>query len=302
MKHSAIILAAVVLTGCTLDNRHDFDVDYAIEFQPAMYMHSAPSDTESYPEGQDFGVSVWVLPDGYCWDEDSEKAEDYALACCIACEGDGSWTMTDMLWPAKYERLTFIAYSPFEEASGCDRTDGVLWTDVDIMEDQTDLLYTDPLADMSKTECGGVVTLPFRHAMCLVDFRVKNRVEKGEKIVVKKITIDAVRNRGEFRSLMEPAWNLEDSMVPVVFYEGRYDTGWLPEPIGSEWLFLPQELDTNVAVEYEYVHSTGSKLFMDLKTVPLKTVLEAGKRYTFTLSVGIDDVRFLEELIEDRIR
>lgn len=40
---------------------------------------------------------------------------------------------------------------------------------------------------------------------------------------------------------------------------------------------------------------------MNLSTVSLKTALEAGMKYTFTLSIGIDDVKFLTELIEHRM-
>lgn len=303
MKPSVIILAAMMVAGCTIDRGQDFDVDYKIEFQPAMYMHSAPSDVETYPESQDFGVSAWVLPEGMYWEDDSEEAEVFAALSCISCDESGRWKMSDGKgWPTKYERLTFIAYSPYEELCACNQTEGIVWTGVDMTKNHTDLLYTEPLEDMCKMHCGGVVTLPFRHAMCIVDFRIKNRVAEDEHIIVKKITMDAVRTKGDFRSAADPVWSLGDQMSPIVIYEGEYDTDGLPEPIGDERLFIPQGLDTEVTVAYDYVHASGSGLVMNLKTVPLKTVLEPGKRYTFTLSVGIDDVKFLTELIEDRIR
>jgi hypothetical protein len=34
----------------------------------------------------------------------------------------------------------------------------------------------------------------------------------------------------------------------------------------------------------------------------MKTTLENGRDYTYTLSVGIDDVKFLQELIEDKLK
>lgn len=301
MKTKLLILVSVLLAGCTFDRKDDFDVDYAIEFQPAMYMHSAPSDTEAYPEGQEFGVSAWVLPEDCRWEEDCADAEEYMSSSCLSCDGNGRWmSQGQEVWPSKDERLTFLAYSPYRESCRCDRSEGVVW-DVNVLENQTDLLYTEPVGDMSKLECGGVVTLPFRHALCLVDFRVKHRVEPGHKIIVKKITVDRVCNQGTFRSLAEPMWEIDESMAPLEIYEGSYEVGELPEYLGREWLLIPQDLDTQVTVEYEYEHVHGGGLKMNLSTVSLKTALEAGMKYTFTLSIGIDDVKFLTELIEHRM-
>lgn len=302
MKKIVFISAAIIMASCSLDRKEDFDVDYAIGFQPAMYMHAAPSDMDTYPAEQDFGVSAWSLPEGLSWADDCSEAQDYLSMCCASCDEDGSWSLKeDAFWPSKEERLTILAYSPYEAACTCDKKDGIVWTDVDITRNKTDLLFTEPLQDLSKMDCGGTVTLPFKHALCLVDFRVKHHVGDEDKITVKKIVIDEVHNSGSFRSLAEPAWVLNDSMASLMIYEGNYVADALPVPIGREWMVIPQALDTQVTVEYEYAHPYGGHLEMKLKTVPLLTRLISGQRYTFTLTIGIDDVKFLTELIEDRI-
>jgi hypothetical protein len=66
---------------------------------------------------------------------------------------------------------------------------------------------------------------------------------------------------------------------------------------------LPQVLDTYVTVEFDYTTFAGTTITQTLKTTnPIKTALQPGRTYTYTLSVGIDDVLFLQELIEEEMR
>ena len=171
-------------------------------------------------------------------------------------------------------------------------------TNVDVLEDQTDLLYTEPLADMDKTDCGGVVTVPFRHALCSMNFRVKNRVADNEKIIIKKIILDAARHCGDFRSMPDPRWTLDARTARFVFFEGDYQTGHQPSEIGDNILMIPQALETPVTVVYEFVTHAGTSITQELKTTLLQKELLPGKNYTFTITVGIDDVKFLVEIIE----
>ena len=68
-------------------------------------------------------------------------------------------------------------------------------------------------------------------------------------------------------------------------------------------LMLPQALNTYVTVEFEYINFDGGTISQTLQTAsPLKTVLQPGYNYTYTLSVGIDDVLFLQEVIEEEMR
>ena len=76
----------------------------------------------------------------------------------------------------------------------------------------------------------------------------------------------------------------------------------MPEPIGTVWLMVPQKLDTKISVEFQYTTFANTTITQVIKTVPMKTTLENGRDYTYTLSVGIDDVKFLQELIEDKLK
>ena len=169
-----------------------------------------------------------------------------------------------------------------------------------MLTSQADLLYSEPQADMDKVDRHGVVVLPFKHALAQVDFCVKNRVFKEEEIIIKSIRIDEVKHRGSFTSLPQPSWKVEDAETPLMFFEGEQATSNNAEPIGRRWNVVPQELSTRVTVEYEYRTAANTGFTLKLKTCDLETNLKPGRHYTYTLSVGIDDVKFLLEIIEDR--
>ena len=303
MKKTILISSALLLTGCLLDRQDAYDVDYVMEFQPAMLMHVSGEESECFPPGQSIAVRAWELPEQDSWKEAASSAQEFLPLTEILPFADGkTWGFEDpVLWPQRHKRLTFLAYSPFDAGAGCDAETGVSFLDVDVVGNPVDLLYTDPVEDVDKMECGGTVVLPFRHALCSMNFKIKNRVQTQEQIVVKNITLENVNYKGDFHSLLSPQWTLESERTSFVFFEGEYQTGHLPEDIGQRYLMVPQSLDTQVKVEYDFFTEQGTFISQKLSTVSMRTVLEPGVNYSFTLSVGIDDVIFLVEIIEDSL-
>lgn len=295
-------MAALLLSaGCTLDRTNDYDPEVELSFHPEMYLAAKSDINEEYPDTQPFAVCAWTLSRNSAWSENSSEAVMY-LDNETAHPGDNGYRLSEpTLWPSKKERLNVIAYTPVEAFTSCTKENGAECT-YDILESQTDLLYTDPQADLDKMECGGLVQLPFRHALCKVAFEVKNRVAKNEEIIVKSIRIDGVKHRGGFASLPQPTWTTEDDTTPLLFFEGEQETENTPAEIGRSWYIIPQDLSTKVTVEYEYRTAADTGFTLTLKTCDLQTKLEPGRQYTYTLSVGIDDVKFLLEIIEDRFK
>lgn len=302
-KLCAYASVLLMIAACAVDRNDGYDHEVSLAFHPAMHMHVKSDAPESYPQDQTFGVTVWSLPEGEDWAAGADDGDIYMESECPAPQEGTLWLpAADMVWPASGNRLTAIGYSPSDAFGGCSASDGVTLAGFDVLQDQTDLLYTDPQADMDKIECGGVVPMPFRHALAQVSFRVKNRVAADEAIIVRSIRIDDAAHKGNFSSLALPQWTPSGEGTAFAFFEGEHETGPLPEEIGRVWKMIPQTLATNVTVEYEYRTAAGTGFSATLKTCPLQTTLEPGRHYTYTLSVGIDDVKFLQEIIEHRFR
>lgn len=309
-----IFTAFAFLAGCTIDSPIIYDPDLRLLFQPQMYMHISSSEqVECFPEDQDIAVCAWTSEKE--WLELTRAyAQDVVITDTIrkVQVTDRLWGFEEaVLWPKKNQVLSFTAYSPYEADCKVNKNKGVQWSTDNVLEDQIDLLYSHMDMDRSNNVDGNVVQMCFNHAMCQVDFRVKNRVDntgaldalnRPDKITVKKITIDGVKYKGSFASLPSAEWTLAEDKVALPIYEGLFLTSGVPEPIGTSWMMLPQKLETVVTVEFQYTTFANTTITQVLKTVPMKTNLEPGRKYIYTLSVGIDDVKFLQELIEEDLK
>lgn len=307
-----IFVAMLLLAGCTIEAPIVYDPELRLVFLPEVYRHLTDEDETVYPETQDFYVCAWS--------EDKEWLElsrAYSQEVVITDTlrktqaTDVLWAFgQNVMWPSKNQPLSFSAYSPCDEQCAVSQDKGVQWS-TDVLQEQVDLLYSHVEVDRRGNVDGNVVHLPFSHALCQLRFRVKNRVDntgaldplnRPDKITVNKITIDGVKHSGSFCSLPSPQWTLDDDKAPLPVFEGTYQTAGVPEPIGTAWLMVPQEFDTAITVDFCYTTFANTTITQVIKTVPLKTRLENGRDYIYTLSVGIDDVKFLQELIEDKLK
>lgn len=309
MKNTLYIVAVLMLAACTHDEPLEYNPDLALMFQPSMYMHVSDDDVEGFTEDMDFAVRAWSLPRGVKWGDSSASANDY-LPTSVAVyknlaksDGDNAadklWSLSDRVeWPDAGTTLTFIAYSPADAACECDQTNGVTCV-MDAATEQTDILYTKPCIDREKTTDGGIVPLVFKHALCRIDLRAVHRVMDGEKITIKKITIDEVLHKGTFTSLPAPQWKLDDSYKPFVLFEGFEEVAATPTAVGRYLFLPPQKLATSLTVEFEYTTAMQTTIPQKLQTKLISTQLKPGRTYTYTLSIGPDDVKFLQEVIRD---
>lgn len=292
----------MALAGCTQDRKNVYDPEMQLLFHPVMYVPTKTEASNDYPADQPFSVNVWTLDKDQHWNSGSQTADLYMSDAQVHKNDLENWSLMDeTLWPTRDKSITVIAYSPSEAFEGCSSTEGAVAT-YDMGLDQADLLYTEPQRDLDKVECGGVVVLPFKHALSQLKFQVKNRVNKSEEIIIKSITVDQVISLGTFSSLPEPEWVLADDKMSLSVFEGEQLTRSVPQPIGSTWNVIPQLLNTVVTVEYEYRTASDTGFTQTLKTCEMCTDLEQGRQYNYTLSVGIDEVQFLLEIIEERFK
>ena len=328
MRNSVCLLFFLaLLSGCAKHSPAVYDPVLSLYVQPGVYRQVSEGLADEFSVKQDLAVSGWSLENWKNWERFSSDAVNWLELSRASANAvyltdkldpiqvkDTLWTFyEDVKWPSKDLMLTFLAYSPYKAPCECSLEHGVSWRVDDIMNEQVDLLYADMRIDNRTNFSSNVLNLCFEHALCRIDFRIKNRVDNDgdasldknpDEIRVKSISIDDVKYSGSFRSRSQQQWDLRNDTRSLPIYSGEgFQTTGNPEPVGESWLMLPQALNTYVTVEFEYINFDGGTISQTLQTAsPLKTVLQPGYNYTYTLSVGIDDVLFLQEVIEEEMR
>lgn len=299
----ALVAGAVgMMASCVKDNEEIVDYDVALQFNPAIYTQAKAAFSGTYPQGVPFGVTASSLPVESSWEQAGAGAEAFLVDEKVSDES-GKWLpQSKCNWPHVTRNLSVIAYSPYGAASKCSLTEGVVFNNVNTVEAQTDLLYTEPVTDLHKGVYGGVVALPFKHALSTINVKIKNLVDSMDQIVIKEIRIPEIRYKGTFKSFPQAGWELEEDLTQLTFYSGSHDSTQAPTPIGSTFLIIPQQLDTHFEVDFNYYTQAGTYLEMSLSTRDVETMLLPGRSYTYTLSVGIDEVKFLLEVIDSHLQ
>ena len=310
-KCPLIIMVLLLLAGCAIDAPIVHDPELRLLFHPEMYHHIDDEQAAVYPLDQDFSVCAWT-GDGLWFPLSRAFSQEVPLTDSIrkVQVKDTLWIMEEeVMWPAKNVVLSVTAFTPCEEECEVSRDKGVQWS-TDVLKEQVDLLYAHKERDRMGNVNNNILHLPFNHALSRISFRVKNRVDntgaldalnRPDKITVKKISIDGVKHSGSFCSLPTPTWTLDDDMQPLVIYEGAHITSGVPEQLGNIWLMVPQTFNTNVFVEFQYTTFANTTITQHIRTVPLTATIEPGRDYIYTLSVGIDDVLFLKERLDERL-
>ncbi len=323
MKRLLAILALLLMAGCVKDDVNDYDVDMPLAFRPTHYGHSQaavddtapavpqdmtadqmpdiPTDDHNdlFPTDMVLGVTAWQLDEKQTWAADA--AEAVAILDSAPISYDGVWTTADEpLWPSRHNTLTVIGYAPHGAATRCTREEGVVFTADTRTSECPDIMFTPLLVERTKFTDGGRITLPFRHALAEVEFRVRNQAYEGEGIVIRSIKVDGVAVEGTFHSLPEPTWRTSDTRIAAEFFSGTQETSHTAAPIGKTLRIIPQDLRSGVTIEYDYRTAAGTTLPVVVTTNPLKLRLDGGRRYTLTLAVSMNAAKVVEQEICNR--
>ncbi|MDE6858125.1 MAG: fimbrillin family protein [Alistipes sp.] len=295
MKRCLLIAAALSAAGCVTE-RDVCDPVVELGFVPAVYGSVRAAGERA--EGLPFRVSAWSLPADARWSAERNVAEEF-LAGELVAQSGGIWRPSEPRnWPGRTLRLSFMGYAPSDAGARCDKNDGVVFADVDTAAEQPDLLFTEPLTDVSKFSNGGIVPMAFRHALCEVAFRVHRLNAGGGEIVLRRIVVESLHCRGCFASLASPQWRFVGEPAPQVFFDGEFAVPSSIRSAGESRRVIPQRLGCRVFVEFDYVNAFGGVISQRLSTIPLDILFEAGRRYVCTLTLAPDDVKFLHETME----
>lgn len=235
-------------------------------------------------------------------------------------------------WPKKGS-LTFAAYSPTGAANDCKvawGAAGFTFTNFTVQSDPADhydlmfseRAYNKTQSAASSTTYKGGVDITFKHALSSVVFKTKlGDTYEGHTITLKNITLKNTFTTGTFnQGLVDEnnavttaaAWsgqNTENTTGYVAFNGTEVIASTTAaEPTGATRLIvLPQELAhdgaNHVTIDVTYSVDSDGLEYDDTKTIDITqgyglTEFEIGKRYTFTLIFGLDEITFSPDVDE----
>lgn len=305
-----VVAASVLLQpGCVKTVRGGYDPDVPLVFDPVIYTATkaiAPSKG-LYPEGQDLSVSMWNYRVG---ETPSDRSDQWLCNARVqrSSAGESVWIpIPAAMWPENTLQSAVLASSPYGKAAATDLTDGVQFLNVDTVEDQTDLLYTDLSSGLTKFAGGGIINLAFKHALTQVDFQLRSsNAMDGEFATVTSVTLEDVANRGSFHSLPEPGWSLDPARAEVVFFQGAQELQHYNTSVGESRWILPQTLSGRVRVTLRHEQPNGGPNGTEehehtLLSDYLCLRLLAGRQYTLTLSCLLDTDTLKLDVLYDNL-
>ena len=235
-------------------------------------------------------------------------------------------------WPNKGS-LTFAAYSPTGAANDCTvawGAAGFTFTNFTVQSDPAahyDLMFSERAynktqSETSSTTYAGGVDITFKHALSSVVFKAKlGDTYEGHTITLKNITLKNTFTTGTFNQGLEDtngavttaaAWSGQatENTTGYVAFSGTEEitSTTAAEPAGATRLIvLPQELAhdgaNHVTIDVTYSIDNGTNEIDQTATIDISdgyslTEFEIGKRYIFTLIIGLDKITFSPDVDE----
>lgn len=315
MKRFAEIVLAVtmmtLLVGCVIG--HDRATDEAVELRLRAVMSQStrseapdvtPHEGEygfptTFPANTNLGVWAFSLPRDKKWAVFNPDAKSFVTNEMFVRDAEsGLWCPTTRLDWVYSQSLTLIGYAPYELDMEYDVERGLMLRNYDTtnQSEVVDILYTDYIADCHSEKNLRFVNMPFYHALAKVDLEAHTALGDDYIFTIRKITFESLATQGTFYSHPLPEWVAKNRDGSVVVYDS--EEGW--ELLshndhhieGSETILIPQQMDGSVVIEAGVEHAG----FVTSYTyrVPLKTLWEAGKYYTYTLNFTSEGVTIRE--------
>lgn len=239
-------------------------------------------------------------------------------------------------WP-KNGYLTFAAYSPSDLGTGVTHSygdTGLKITNFQVPASATqqfDVLYSERSYNKQKGSTNtntpyDDVDLDFHHALSSIQFGVSTAQNYASSVTIKlyKISIYGVNSKGDFTEGITnevayantPAWSNQDNVVLETNAYVYYDNASGLEVTNTENLLngkanqtdlilLPQTLPATGYVKIEYGIDPAGTSTPEIKqthTVQLSTLSatewEPGKRYTYHVTIGLDEIYFAPEVLD----
>ncbi len=206
------------LAGCSDDEVSVNDDGQAIRFECHAPWFATRSVVNSISDlqGGSFGVFAYYTGSS---DYASPAKPDFMYNQEVKY-GSGSWTYTPLkYWPngegvasddtgqgATQHKVSFFAYYPYSEALDAELSSPYQPTISYTWAAANDLLYDNTQKNLTKQAVNGKVSFNFRHAVALVEFKVRRKEATGSAITLKSLTINSNANTSGAFNLVTKTW------------------------------------------------------------------------------------------------
>ena len=307
------LTAVAMLTGCAKSDVVDSEINKESNligfstYKNISRGNPVDNNTEFLTKDNTFGVTAFVNIEG----GDSPYMGTATEGIKIISDGT-KWTYANTsnqaYWPT--EALDFYAYAPYGNtaitAKTFDKTNGLTltYTVPDAETSQVDLMYA--LAIGKTKEEGNTVTLPFKHALTQVHFKVGTKTTNLKvDIAANGIQIHNLKNSGSFNTKTE-TWTLDATTAAYTVTSdavtGNYTDGTEANPytkIGSDdkaLMLLPQGFVAGDGENTGAYLTISCKIYQVLANGETKVYLHGSESAFADVTVGISSaISYTEE-------
>ena len=316
MKKIILALAAVAALAACSKSDVAYEVNEEIGFLPVTEnMTKAMMTGTTFKTSEEFNVWAYYkpVPAGSvgAWIGDASTPQTYIEDKTFAYNSVvRKWAgkANPYFWP-KNGSLVFVGYYPSTLKNSVNHdlaTQTMTFTD--ISESRVDDTgYTEDIMyfNMTPSCSNGAVAAEFKHALSWISLLLVKDSDTSDQatITVNKVEFTEVNPTGDAKVVAQQTinWVVDGTARTVDILEGtpvvlRKDNTTIQS---YQPLFIPQNMDGDLVVEYEIKSADGSK-FTEVKTIALSGMKDSNntsltkwlpaKHYTYTITIGTEQI------------
>ncbi len=286
------LLTSFMAASCSLNSVSRYDEPCDIVFNPKVFLNTkAEAGATDYPADGTFAIWAYSLPEEQYWASGMDGAALKMDGEEVRHGEDGLWRPeVTRQWEGGSDKWSFFALSPYGRGD-YSHTEGITFEDY-TLEEAKDLMYVDGVTDMEKHGTSGIITLPFKRALAKIMFKGHTALPDETYVLVKKIYLSEAFTGGDFHSRPVPAWTPEGEPGEVILFEGAAEINGEIIPLTADRYVLPQSGSIRLNLKCEI--KVGTEMHDDFLTTLIPVKWNAGKYYSYTLKVTMDQSRTLE--------
>lgn len=297
--------ALLLLGGCAERTWPDLG---AITYEPIVVVsqmmqggggsfEESATPSNIYPKDEKFGVWVMALDENLSWEYGGSHAEVLVNNQEVAWNGSEWSTAEPCKWPV-LKQITVAAYSPADAQAEFSYKNGVMFNNVDVLNEKSrELMWAGPVYDKKYGASGGVVNLPFTSALCAVQFSVIPHLPEHVSVRVRSLSVEQLRHQGSFVSLPTPSWSTSGNHYKQPFFEGAevVAPGEIRSLGAPVWL-MPQMAKMKVVLVCDFLYEDAT-LPNQVLEIEKDALWEPGRQYAYTLKIYTNKISFLHDSI-----